>query len=168
MKNIYNTTLLVVAMLCVGGFVNEIEAKNIFQRFAKEVTRNPRPYKKKFNIALGISGITLTTAVGVLVHAKKKVRHITEKLQDRTGVADVASVFSPKKVSKLKKSLNRYRALRDFAATIVALSTVATATTLGSRLILSTVQEPSALRRVGVSIESGAKRTQNRLYKLWS
>ncbi|MEI7580411.1 MAG: hypothetical protein WCJ17_01300 [bacterium] len=73
MKNIYNTALLVVAMLCVGSFANEIEAKNAFQKFAKKVRKDPRPYKTKFNIALEISGITLATAVGVLVHAKKKL-----------------------------------------------------------------------------------------------
>jgi hypothetical protein len=162
MKNIYNTVLLVVAMLCVGSFVNEIEAKNAFQKFAEEVIQDPRPYKKKLNIALGISGITLATAVGVLVHAKKKVRHITKKLQNLTGVADVASVFSPKKVSKLKKSLKRYKALRDFAATIVAFSTVATATTLGGRLILSVVQEPTPLQKV----EGVLGRGVNRLAKL--
>jgi hypothetical protein len=155
MKNIYNTALLVVAMLCVGSFVNEIEAKNAFQKFAKEVRRGPRPYKTKFNIALGISGITLATAVGVLVYAKKKVRHITKKLQGFTGVADVVSVFSPKKVSRLKKSLQRYKALRDFAATIVALSTVATATTLGGRLILSTVPDPTLSQQVRGAVARG-------------
>jgi hypothetical protein len=158
MKNIYNTALLVVAMLCVGSFVNEIEAKNAFQKFAKEVRQNPRPYKKKLNIVLGISGITLATAVGVLVHAKKKVRHITKKLQGLTGVADVVSVFSPKKVSRLKKSLKRYKALRDFAATIVALSTVATATTLGGRLILNTVPEPTLSQQVQGAVERGQNR----------
>jgi hypothetical protein len=168
MKNIYNTVLLVVAMLCVGSFVNEIEAKNAFQKFAEEVIQDPRPYKKKLNIALGISGITLATAVGVLVHAKKKVRHITKKLQGRTGVADVASVFSPKKVSKLKKSLKRYKALRDFAATIVALSTVATTTTLGGRLILNTVPEPTMPQRAGKVFERGAKKVTGFFHGLFS
>lgn len=73
----------------------------------------------------------------------------------------MVSVFSPKKVARLKKSLKRYKALRDFAATIVALSTVATATTLGGRLILNTVPEPRGMARVEVVVQRSIKGVRN-------
>ena len=154
--------------ILIAGFTGQVSAKkNWVQKHVSSITSNikkkPRYYKKTATIGAGISGVTLVTAIAVLVHAKKKIKHITKKLHSSVVVpSDAVQVLVPKKTSRLKKALKRYKSLRDFAATVVALSTVTTVGFGLARVGLSMVPELGPVDKGVIAVEKAATKAKQR------
>jgi hypothetical protein len=166
---IFSKSLLMLLGILIAGFTGQVSAKkNWVQKHVSSITSNikkkPRYYKKKATLGAGISGVTLVAAIAVLVHAKKKIKHITKKLHSSVVVpSDAVQALAPKKTSRLKKALKRYKSLRDFAATVVALSTVTTVGFGLARVGLGMVPEPGRLKRTVTAVENTGRRVGARV-----
>jgi hypothetical protein len=156
---IFSKSLLMLLGILIAGFTGQVSAtKSGVHRIASKIKKDPRPYKNTATLGAGISGVTLVTAIAVLVHAKKKIKHITKKLHSSVVVpSDAVQALAPKKTSRLKKALKRYKSLRDFAATVVALSTVTTVGFGLARVGLSMVQEPLTARAGAAARDLGRR-----------
>jgi predicted phage tail protein len=105
--------------------------------------------KARINIAGLASFAALVTGIGLVAGSKKHMRKIRKNLHEQSTLLEV---LGPKKVSRLKKALRKYKAMHGVGAAVVSLSTVALIAALILRGVLKLIPKQNALQRAGNAI----------------
>lgn|GEM_PF-6151977 len=151
MKIIFLVLAVCMALSCSTTSVANDWGKKIISYAGRKYTsvQNNLPQNKaKADLGVLVSLAALATGIGLVAGSKKHMHKIRKKLHKQSALLEV---FGPKKVTRLKKALRKYKRMHGAGAAVVSLSTVAVLLTVILRVGFGLIPKP------GLSLQGQAQ-----------